>query len=305
MYALLELGQRVSQNITKVIREELAVVGAGEISVNQLQSQDSWQTTERIQGYGDEMYQLTDRKGNKMLLSPTNEEIITDLAKAMIKSYRQLSKTVFVVNNKFRDELRASNGLIRTKEFLMMDAYSFDETDQDLDISYKTIKMAFINIFDKLGVEYRIELSDNGEVGGSYSEEFIATTSSGDVEIAHIFKLDDQYSKKLDAKFTGRGGKQHHLIMGCYGIGITRLIQVIADQYRTDSGLGWSDTAAAFDLAVLIVDTENEIHQNKAGMIVAKNLDKSILIDDRDISIGKKINDMELMGLNYLIAGNN
>lgn len=304
-YILLELGQRVVNKINYIIRQQLEIAGIGEISINQLQLQDSWQDTGRLETYGNELYQLTDRKGKKLLLSPTNEEMVTNLAKSTISSYRHLSKTVFTINNKFRDELRASNGLIRTKEFLMMDAYSFDETYQDLDNSYQNMREIFINILNQVGVQYRIESSNTGEVGGSYSEEFIATTSFGDIEIAHIFKLDDKYSNLLDAKFVGQDGMRHNLMMGCYGIGVTRLLQVIADQFRTATGLGWSNTTSAFDMAIIVVDINNEIHQQKILSIINENFDKTILIDDRDISIGKKINDIELMGINYLIAGNN
>ena len=186
----------------------------------------------------------------------------------------------------------------------MMDAYSFDATHKELDASYQSMRESFINIFNKIGIQYRIESSSTGEVGGSYSEEFIATTSSGDIEIAHIFKLDDKYSDLLDAKFVGQDGKQHNLLMGCYGIGITRLIQVIADQFKSSAGLGWSDTTAAFDLAIAVVDTNNQIHQQKVLSIIENNQGKTILIDDRDISISKKINDMELMGIKYSITGN-
>lgn len=306
IYTLLEFGQIVANNISSVIREELSNIGAGEIAINQIQSQDLWDITNRSTSYGNEMYKIQDRKGKNFVLSATNEEVITSIANTRIHSYKDLTKSVFCINNKFRDELRANNGLIRTKEFLMMDAYSFDIDKEELDISYALFKQAFINIFNRLGLTYRIESSDTGEVGGSYSEEFIAQTSIGDIEIGHIFKLDDKYSDALNAKFADKDNQLKNIIMGCYGIGITRLIQVIADQFKIDHCLGWSDEAIAFKTAIIIHDIHSESQQQKlSDFLQLNNQGQSILIDDRDISIGKKINDMKLMGFHdFIIIGN-
>lgn len=298
----------VMNNIEKVVREELNKISALEIGLNQLQGAEVWKETGRYQDYGAEMFKLKDRSDKEMVFTGTNEELVTVVARDYVKSYRDLSFTFYQINNKFRDEIRCNTGLIRCKEFLMMDAYSFHASKEDLEIRYNEIKKCYITIFKRLGLNYRIESADSGEIGGSVSEEFIIETSDGDIEVGHIFQLDVKYSSKLDAKFIDANGEKQDIVMGCYGIGISRLAQVLADVNRDGNNLNWAGSISAYKYAIIVADVRNEeqmkVAEEKYRIISANNL--SVYLDDRNIRVGEKLAEADLLGIaNKILIGKN
>ena len=172
IYNWLPIGKKVLQKVENIIRKEMNIAGAQEILMPMVQPASLWEQSGRIDQYGQELLVFLDRHENKFCLGPTHEEIITDLCKNLLTSYKQLPVTLYQIQTKFRDEIRPRFGVMRSREFLMKDAYSFDLDKESLDQSYSVMKEAYIKIFDSLGLDYRIVKADSGAIGGSDSEEF-------------------------------------------------------------------------------------------------------------------------------------
>ena len=185
LFTFMPLGMRVLHKIETIIREEMDSHDAQEILMPFVTSAQLWQESGRWDAYGDEMMRLTDRHGIEFCLGPTHEEVITDLVKDELKSYKDLPKNLYHIQLKFRDERRPRFGLLRTREFIMKDAYSFDADEAGLDASYKKMREAYVKIFDRCGMEYRIVQADSGEIGGSGSEEFMVTADTGECELVY------------------------------------------------------------------------------------------------------------------------
>lgn len=313
LFVQMNLMKMVVNNIEKIIRDELWKVNAMEIGLNQLQSADIWKQTGRYETYGSEMFKLKDRNDKEMVITGTNEELVTLVAKNHIVSYKDLSFTFYQINNKFRDEIRCNTGLIRCKEFSMMDAYSFHTNKEELEIAYAEMRECYKRIFDRLGLKYRIEVADSGEIGGSVSEEFIVETSDGDIEIGHIFQLDTKYSSKLNLQFVDHEDHKQDVVMGCYGIGISRLAQVIADVNRDGNFLNWQsnvyDSVAAYQYAIIVADVRDEKQMELANDLYVEyknNRGLKVYLDDRAINVGAKLNEADCIGsANKILIGKN
>lgn len=306
LYVYMNLAQRVINNINRVISEEFEAIGICEIGLNQLQSADLWKETGRYDTYGKEMFKFKDRNESDMIISGTNEELVTAVAKEFITSYKDLSFTWFQTNNKFRDEIRCANGLIRCKEFIMMDAYSFNLNKEDLERTYDDIREAYKRIFNRLGLIYKIESADSGEIGGSISEEFIVDTVDGEVEIGHIFQLDDKYSTKLGVEYMDENNKMKSVMMGCYGIGVSRILQVLAESGRNDDYLNFNEEVSAYKYAIAIVDVKKEEQVKLATSVYdyLKSIGESVILDDRKYKIGKKLHELDTIGFaNKILVG--
>jgi prolyl-tRNA synthetase len=184
IYSYLPLGLRVLRKIEGIVRQELDRAGALELLLPALLPAEYFRETGRWDAYGDVLLRLTDRKGGDYHLGPTHEEIITDLARREIKSYRDLPKNLYQVQTKFRDEPRPRGGLLRGREFIMKDAYSFDADERRAQESYAAMRAAYQRIFDRLGLSYRIVSADGGSIGGSRSEEFQVLVQSGEDQLA-------------------------------------------------------------------------------------------------------------------------
>lgn len=306
LYVYMNLAQKVINNINNIIREEFEQIGMCEIGLNQLQTADTWKETGRYDSYGQEMFKFKDRNENDMIISGTNEELVTSVAKEFINSYKDLSFTWFQTNNKFRDEIRCGNGLIRCKEFIMMDAYSFNIDKEDLENTYNSIKECYMRIFDRIGLTYRIVAADSGEIGGSISEEFIVDTMDGEVEVGHIFQLDDKYTSKLGVEYMDENNKTKTVMMGCYGIGVSRILQVLAELGRKENYLNFNDEVSAYQYAIAVVDVKKEEQVELANEIYdyLKSNSKSVILDDRKYKIGKKLHEIDLIGYaNKILVG--
>ncbi len=341
VYAYLPLGLRALKRIEKIINEEMNTIGARELFLTCLQPVDLWKKTGRDQTLRDVMIRFEDKKGRSMCLGPTHEEAITDLVKNHIQSYKNLPLVLYQIQTKFRDETRPRFGIVRACEFIMKDAYSFDRDQAGLEKNYQMMYEAYQKIFHRCGLSVVIVGADSGAMGGDVSHEYMVPAPIGEdevlvccscglalglhegepdqpcskcskgslrkepaIEIGHIFQLGTKYSKSFDVSFSDEKGQKQTVIMGCYGIGVSRLMATIIEKNNDDKGIIWPKEVAPFDLEILPVQT-NEPSVMSLAEQYEKDFSKEgfdCLVDDRDESPGRKFNDADLIGLPYQIV---
>ncbi|MDP8260520.1 MAG: proline--tRNA ligase [Candidatus Gygaella obscura] len=332
VYSYLPLGVRILENIKKIIREEMNLIGAEEVLLPALQPMDLWNKTERYKLMKEIMITFKDRRSKDICLGPTHEEVVTNLVGKFVQSYKQLPFCLYQIQTKFRDELRPRFGLVRSCEFIMKDAYSFDKDEQSLDKSYQLQYEAYCKIFKRCGLDFAAVTADSGVMGGSVSHEFLAITSSGEdkllicpkcsykknfslenqkcpeckalmetrsaLEIGHIFKLGTKYSDVFSVKFLDKDGVQKPVVMGCYGIGVSRIIAAVIEQNHDDKGIIWPKEISPFCVAILALMPEDKnvmsVAQELHSVFEKENI--SCLLDDRNEKAGIKFNDADLLG---------
>lgn len=499
IYDFLPLGKIILNKITKIIKEEMDKSGANELALGFVTPASLWQQSQRYNKYGKELLVFRDRKDNEFVLGPTHEEAIVDCIKGVVKSYKQLPLNLYQINIKFRDEIRPRFGLMRAREFIMKDAYSFHSDTEDLDREFLLMEQTYKNIFNRLGVDFRVVEADSGAIGGSGSKEFMLLAESGEdtivicqncdyaanieiatralkesnspapqgdfakfftpnvatikelsdffkvdnfyllkcvakkvvfsdlkkeicffflrgcddlsptkalnaiqnaieledissdelesiglfagfigpyglrnitnaryivfdnelqgaknlicganerdyhfvgvdlntfenlefadllevkegdlcpkcngnlsitkgIEIGHIFKLGTRYSKALEATFLDKNGKSQFFEMGCYGIGVSRILPSILEQKADQKGAIWGNLAP-YEIDIVISNIKNEDEMQYANDIYERlqECGISVIIDDRDLRFGAKMTDFELIGFkNALIIG--
>ena len=340
-YSYLPLGLKVLNNIQKIIRQEMDASGANELLLPALQPLDLWAKTGRDKTVGEVMIKFTDRRGRNLCLGPTHEEVITDLARSYISSYKQMPLILYQIQTKFRDELRPRFGLVRACEFMMKDAYSFDQDEAGLDKSYAAMLSAYNRIFKRCGLNFLTVEADPGMMGGNVSHEFMVPAQSGEdivwacpgcgftktfkeenagacpkckadlkktnaVEVGHIFKLGTKYSAVLGANFLDAKGQSKPIIMGCYGIGVSRLVSAIIEQNNDAAGIIWPREIAPYEVIILPLDVTRPEIIGKAEELYAKLKAEgvNVLLDDRDERAGVKFKDADLIGIpQQLIIG--
>jgi prolyl-tRNA synthetase len=203
IYSWLPLGFKVMKKIEQIVREEQNAIGAQEMLMPTIQSSEIWKESGRYEDYGEEMLRIKDRQGREMLYGPTNEELITDVFRSSVKSYKSLPQLLYHIQWKFRDEIRPRFGVMRCKEFYMKDAYSFDLTDEDAKKSYNKIFFSYLKTFNRLGLKAIPMAADTGPIGGDLSHEFIILADTGESEIyadKKIFEIDlKKYSGTEDS----------------------------------------------------------------------------------------------------------
>jgi len=341
-YSWLPLGYKIVRKVEKIIREEMEAIGAAEILMPSVQPAELWQESKRWDQYGPELLRFKDRHDREFCLAPTFEEVITDLIRKNIESYKYLPINLFQISSKFRDEIRPRFGIIRAREFIMKDAYSFHNDEKCLDQTYENYKTAYKNIFTRLMLDFTIVDADSGNIGGNESHEFhvIAETGEDDllldksmnginleiakkkykeddinkilkkhalkhvkgIEVGHIFKLGDKYSKTMNAKITNKESKTTNILMGCYGIGVTRIIAASIEQNNDDKGIVWPKSIRPFDVVVIEIDAKKNPKIKGCSETLyedLKNKGLDVLLDDRELKIGNKLNDYELIGIPY------
>src|SRR6476646_2904503 len=180
IYSWLPLGLRVFKKVEQIVRDEMDAIGAQELQFPALLPREPYEATGRWTDYGDGIFRLKDRKGNDYLLGPTHEEMFTLVVKDLYSSYKDLPVWLYQIQTKYRDEARPRAGLMRGREFVMKDSYSFDTSDEGLDSSYAAHRAAYVRIFDRLGFDYVIVFALSGAMGGSKSEEFLTPAASGE-----------------------------------------------------------------------------------------------------------------------------
>ncbi|MFA5059834.1 MAG: proline--tRNA ligase [Candidatus Omnitrophota bacterium] len=337
VYSYLPLGLKVLRRIENIIREEMNAAGAQELFLPCLQPIELWQKTGRDKTLADVMIRFEDKRGRAMCLGPTHEEIITELVKSFVQSYRQLPVVLYQIQTKFRDEMRPRFGIVRACEFIMKDAYSFDRDKKGLEKNYKLMFEAYQNIFKRCGLDVVTIEADSGAMGGDVSHEFMVLAPIGEdavllceacgftgsvsasqnegfdcpkckmaklakkvaIEIGHIFQLGTKYSHAQGAQFLDESGKQQDIIMGCYGIGVSRLIATIVEKNNDSAGIVWPKGVAPFDVEILPVQVSDSGIMELADAYYEsfKRDGLDVLLDDRDDSAGRKFNDADLIGI--------
>jgi len=197
VYKLLPLGFRVIQKISNIVREEMNRAGAQEVLLPALLPSELWKETGRWDVYGKELMRIQDRHEREYCLGPTHEEIITDLVRKEVRSYRQLPLNLYQIQTKFRDEIRPRFGLMRGREFIMKDAYSFDRNEEGLEVNYRKMDEAYRRIFNRCGLRYKVVEADPGPIGGGFSQEFMVLADTGEDEIMHCDKCDYAASHEM------------------------------------------------------------------------------------------------------------
>ncbi len=340
IYTYLPLGHRVMKKIETIVRDEHDKRECSELLMPAIQPRDLWEESGRWSEYGPELMRLKDRKDRDFCLGPTHEEVITHAVRDYINSYKKLPLALYQIQTKYRDELRPRFGLMRGREFVMKDLYTFHESDEDLNTWYEKMKVAYTDIFRRCGLETKIVSSDTGQIGGKEADEFMVMSevgedtisycdqgsyaankefsglSAGDkcpecegtikeakgIEVGNIFKLGTKYSESMNAYFTDREGKQKPVLMGCYGIGISRTLMAAVEQHSSDNGIVWPSEITPFKVHILPLKTNDELTMEVADSIY-KELSKTneVLIDDRGERPGVKFKDADLIGIPYRI----
>ena len=201
IYSWLPLGLKVLANVATVVREEMDAMGAQEVQFPALLPREPYESTGRWTEYGDSLFRLKDRRGNDLLLGPTHEEMFTLMVKGECTSYKDLPVSLYQIQNKYRDEARPRAGILRGREFLMKDSYSFDLDDEGLKTSYEAHRAAYVKIFDRLGMDYRIVSAVSGAMGGSASEEFLGIAPTGEDSFVSCTSCD--YAANVEAVEVG------------------------------------------------------------------------------------------------------
>ncbi|MDD5518366.1 MAG: His/Gly/Thr/Pro-type tRNA ligase C-terminal domain-containing protein, partial [Candidatus Omnitrophica bacterium] len=311
---------KVLGNIENIVRQEMNSCGAVELLLPALQPLELWQRSGRDALIGEVMIKFTDRRGRKICLGPTHEEVITELIKTQVSSYKQLPLILYQIQTKFRDELRPRFGLVRACEFIMKDAYSFDQDEAGLDKNYQAMHAAYLRIFKRCGLDIITTEADSGVMGGKVSHEFMVPAKDGEdvvevnaekvnaIEVGHIFKLGTKYSASLDANFLDAQGQLKPVIMGCYGIGVSRLISSVIEQNNDKDGIIWPLEVAPYKVMILVLDAGDKKIMDLA-LAVYQELEKNgiePLLDDRDERGGVKFKDADLLGIPLqVIVGKN
>jgi prolyl-tRNA synthetase len=343
VYALLPLGLMVIENIKSIIRKEMNSVGAQEILMTSLQRKELWQQTDRWDDKKVSCWFKTQLKnGTEVGLAWSHEEQITDMMRLFIASYRDLPVSVYQYQNKLRNETRARSGIIRAREFLMKDLYSYSKTEEEHKTFYDSVSDAYLRVFNQVGLGDSTFLTfASGGDFTQFSHEFQTITPAGEdtiylhrgkkiavnqevmgdevlaqlglnkdeleklqaAEVGNIFSFGDVKSAQLGCYYTDENGQQKPVILGSYGIGVTRLMGVMAESLSDDKGLIWpvNVAPAAVYLATIgnndtVVKAANDLY----NQLQAANI--KVIFDDRETSAGEKFADADLIGLPYRLT---
>lgn len=344
IYTFLPLGYRVLKKVENIIRQEMNAAGAQELLLPALHPRELWEETGRWQIYGDEMLKVADRNKRQFGLGPTHEEVITDLVRKEVRSYRQLPVVLYQFQTKFRDEIRPRFGVMRGREFMMKDCYSFDKDEAGLSQNYQKMVQAYKNIFRRCQFNFKIVQADSGNIGGSLSHEFMVLADTGEeaihyceacdhcqkaneegepgqmaakssdlycpdcknklsysrvIEVGHTFNLGTKYSSVMKAFFLDEKGESKPVIMGCYGIGVSRIVAAAIEQSHDDNGIIWPLSIAPYQVIILPLDVTNDQVKSTAEKLYHDFSEAGweVLIDDRDERAGSKFKDADLMGI--------
>ncbi len=338
VYVYLPLGLRVLKNLTELIRKEMNDLGGQEILLSSLQNRVSWEKTGRWSDQVvDNWFKTKLKNGSEVGLATTHEEPLTELLLDHINSYRDLPVYIYQFQNKFRNEERAKSGILRGREFLMKDLYSFSESEAEHNKFYEKAIDVYHNIFSKVGIGDRTYLtfSDGGSFS-DFSHEFQMITDAGEdtiyidkekkiavneevlnddvlssldlsrenlveekaVEVGNIFTLGNKFSSTLGLSFSAKTGEKNDVFMGCYGIGISRLMGSIVEALSDEKGLVWPMSIAPFSVHILQVGLNESVSQTSTDIyntLVQEGVD--VLLDDRQINAGEKFADSDLIGV--------
>ena len=353
IYTWLPLGLKVLRKIENIVREEMDQSGAQEVLMPMVHPKELWEETKRWDKMGPELLRLKDRHDREFCLGPTHEEVITDLVRNNVKSYKELPLNVYQIQTKFRDEIRPRYGVMRGREFLMKDSYSFNLDEISLQETYLLMRNTYKKILERIGLEYKIVKADSGAIGGDTSEEFHVLAENGEdtiavsdasefaintelllndgedisslegkpspdgngiieikkgIEVGHIFQLGKVYTELMKVNVLNQEGKAIDLFMGCYGIGVSRLVAAAIEQNNDEKGILWPESIAPYEVNIVAIGYTKEPKIAEAANDLSeqlKSMGYEVIVDDRKDGYGTKMKDAELIGVPVnIIIGN-
>ena len=353
IYTWLPLGLKVLRKIENIVREEMDQSGAQEVLMPMVHPKELWEETKRWEKMGPELLRFKDRHDRDFCLGPTHEEVITDLVRNNVKSYKELPLNIYQIQTKFRDEIRPRYGVMRGREFLMKDSYSFNIDEVSLQETYLLMRNTYKKILERIGLEYKIVKADSGAIGGDASEEFHVLAENGEdtiaisdasefaintelllnegedistlegkpspdgngvieikkgIEVGHIFQLGKIYTELMKVNVLNQEGRAVDLFMGCYGIGVSRLVAAAIEQNNDDKGIIWPEAIAPYEVNIVAIGYTKEPKIAKAANNLSEQLQAmgyEVIVDDRKDGYGTKMKDAELIGIPVnVIIGN-
>ncbi|MDA9869257.1 proline--tRNA ligase [Gammaproteobacteria bacterium] len=353
IYTWLPLGLKVLRKIENIVREEMDQSGAQEVLMPMVHPKELWEETKRWEKMGPELLRFKDRHDRDFCLGPTHEEVITDLVRNNVKSYKELPLNIYQIQTKFRDEIRPRYGVMRGREFLMKDSYSFNIDESSLQETYLLMRNTYKKILERIGLEYKIVKADSGAIGGDASEEFHVLAENGEdtiaisdasefaintelllnegedistlegkpspdgngvieikkgIEVGHIFQLGKIYTELMKVNVLNQEGRAVDLFMGCYGIGVSRLVAAAIEQNNDYKGIIWPEAIAPYEVNIVAIGYTKEPQIAEAANNLSEQLQAmgyEVIVDDRKDGYGTKMKDAELIGIPVnVIIGN-
>lgn len=331
IFAYLPLGLMVLEKVEKIIRESLTKIGVNEVALPLLNPAELWRKSGRLDAIGKELFRISPGQTDEFVLAMTHEEIITAVAREKISSPNDLPLILGQISKKIRNEVRPRGGLIRLKEFQMQDAYSFHQSPEELDKTFNDFIAAYREIFNIMGLKVVLVEADSGMMGGEGSREFMLIAEAGEdriylcpkgdkafsaemapedkicpndkspleekkaIELAHLFQLGTKYSESFNLKLPNQKGKESPVLMGCYGLGLDRLIAAVVESSHDENGIIWPEKIAPqkFYLIDLAGNRGQALYDELSGQGL------EVLFDDREVSAGVKFADADLLGIPY------
>lgn len=330
------LGLVVLRNIEEIVRQEMNAVGGQEVLMPALHPKANWVTTGGWDNI-DVLFKIKSRIDREYALGQSEEEIVSPLVLSRVNSYKQLPLAVYQIGWKYRDELRAKSGLLRGREFFMKDLYSFHVDQTDFDRFYQVMKDAYIKVFDRLGLVAKVTEASGGGFSDKLSYEFMVLTDAGEddilycddcnfcvnaeiakvkagdkcpkcgqselkaakaSEVGNVFDLGQKYGKDFDLGFVDDKGAKHFPVMGCYGIGISRVMGVIVEKHNDEQGIIWPESVAPAQIHLISLGDDAKV-SNAADELYDQltKAGKTVVYDDRAESAGAKFADADLIGI--------
>ncbi len=333
VYSFLPMGLKVLRKIENIVRKKMEIIGGQELLLPALQPKSNWEKTGRWQDM-DDLFRFTSfYTKTELALGPTHEEVISPLVKKFVFSYKDLPLYLFQIQTKFRDEKRAKSGLLRGREFSMKDLYSFHTDEKDLDDYYEKVKVAYLELYQELGIGYQTYLTyASGGTFSKYSHEFQTVSEAGEdiiyicdkcnvainkevineqnkcpqcvgkdfrqekaIEVGNIFKLKTKFSEPFRLEYTDKDGKLKPMIMGCYGLGPARVMGSIVEVSHDKNGIIWPRLISPYDVYLISLDNQEKETEKLYKDLLKKGFE--VLWDDRDVSPSEKFKDADLFGI--------
>ena len=340
VYSYLPLGLRVLKNIERVVREEMDAIGGQELRMATLHPSEPWKKTGAWDAV-DVLFKIMSRTEKEYALGQSEEEIVTPIAAEYVQSYKDLPVALYQIGQKYRDELRAKSGIMRGREFGMKDMYSFHATQEDFDRFYQIVKDAYLRIYSRCGLSAKATEASGGSFSEKISYEFMVLTDAGEddivycescdwcanvevttlaaggacpkcggalkaakaVEAGNVFDLGQKYPKAFDFTYKDQDGKDQYPIVGCYGLGTTRLMGTIVEVMADEKGMAWPEEVAPFKIHLVSLGKPGDEVSAFADALYAdfEAAAADVLYDDRDARAGEKFADSDLIGIPWRI----
>jgi len=343
VYAFMPLGLRVLEKIKQIVREEMNAIGGQEVMMTTLQPKELWEKTDRWDDAKvDNWFKTKLANGTELGVGLTHEEPIVNSVGSYLNSYKDMPFSIYQIQSKFRNELRAKSGIMRCREFLMKDMYTFSRNQSEHEQEYEKVVAAYGRVYDRLGlgnITYRT-YADGGIFTPRFSDEFQTLTDAGEdtiyvdeekkiaineeiltdenlaklgldreklvqkkgVEVGNTFHLESKYTDALNLFYTDEHGEKQSIIMGCYGIGVSRIMGAIAEVFADEKGLVWPENIAPYKVYLVSIGSDDTIkHTDELyDELILKGAE--VLYDDRDVRPGQKFADAELIGIPYRVT---